>query len=391
MQRFANFVERNFEFSSPSSISLLQKYRNSIYPKELHNFQLQHLLYMKLSLCLLILFFAGCKSIDKKPSESIVARGQMPAITRDKENDLHLTYGSGDSIMYASSIDGGSTFTSSSLIAVVPKLAASHTRGPQIAATSAGLVLTACDVFGNIYSFVKPTAATWRESARVNDVDTVAKENLMALSADGNLAFAVWLDLRDKHNKIFGSGSTDGGITWSKNIMIYASPDTTVCECCKPSVVVNGNNVNIMFRNWLDGNRDLYLIQSSDGGNSFGVAKKLGKGSWPLKGCPMDGGSLTVTDNDVQTVWNRKGKIYTAVPGKEETEIGEGRGCTMETLDGKNVYAWVINGEVVLLKPGGVKEVLGKGQSPVLKAIDDNHLICVWENEKNIHKVVVKL
>jgi hypothetical protein len=54
-------------------------------------------------------------------------------------------------------------------------------------------------------------------SGRVNDVDTTAKENLMALSADGDNAFAVWLDLRDKHNKLFGAKSIDGGKTWSKN------------------------------------------------------------------------------------------------------------------------------------------------------------------------------
>jgi Neuraminidase (sialidase) len=110
-------------------------------------------------------------------------------------------------------------------------------------------------------------------------MDTVAKENLMALSADGQNAFAVWLDLRDKHNKIFGAKSSDGGKTWGKNIMIYASPDTTVCECCKPSVVIKGNNVYGLFRNWLNGNRDLHIIQSTDGGLNFGQAQKLGTGS----------------------------------------------------------------------------------------------------------------
>jgi Neuraminidase (sialidase) len=95
--------------------------------------------------------------------------------------------------------------------------------------------------------------------------------------------------LRDKHNKIFGAKSTDGGKTWGKNIMIYASPDTTVCECCKPSVVMKGNNIYVMFRNWLNGNRDLHIIQSTDIGLNFGQAQKLGAGSWTLNGCPMDG------------------------------------------------------------------------------------------------------
>ena len=71
----------------------------------------------------------------------------------------------------------------------------------------------------------------------MNDPDTTAKEGLMALSADKENVFAVWLDLRgNKRNKIYGAKSIDGGKTWSKNIMIYTSPDTTVCECCKPSV-----------------------------------------------------------------------------------------------------------------------------------------------------------
>lgn len=86
---------------------------------------------------------------------------------------------------------------------------------------------------------------------KVNDVDTVAKENFLALTADGENTFAVWLDLRDKHNKIFDAKSNDGGIIWSKNILVYASPDATVCECCKPSVVMKGSDVYVMFRNWL--------------------------------------------------------------------------------------------------------------------------------------------
>src|SRR6476620_9685371 len=105
--------------------------------------------------------------------------------------------------------------------------------------------------------------------------------------------------------------------------MIYASPDTTVCECCKPSVAVKGNNVFVMFRNWLNGNRDLYLIQSSDGGIKFGEAKKLGIGSWALNGCPIDGGNVVIDkDGNPLTVWNRKGIIYACRPGQEEIKLG---------------------------------------------------------------------
>jgi hypothetical protein len=301
-------------------------------------------------------------------------------------------YGSGDSILYIYSTDNGKSFSSPSLIALLPELAASHMRGPQIAATSNGLVVTACNNTGDIFSFTKEQSGSWSQTARVNDVDTIAKENLMALSADGSTAFAVWLDLRDGHNRIYGAKSTNGGKSWSKNRLVYASPDTTVCECCKPSVAVKGDNVYVMFRNWLNGNRDLYLIQSADGGNTFGQAQKLGNGSWALNGCPMDGGGLAINGNgNPETVWNRKGVIYACEPGKEERKLGEGKNCAMESVNGKNIYAWVENGNVVVMNPQGMKRNLGKGQLPILKAVNNKQVLCVWERDQQIHKAVLEI
>jgi hypothetical protein len=339
-----------------------------------------------------LLLLSACKDEKTDSWDYEIAEGQMPNIIKDYSGNINLVYGNGDSILYCYSSDKGKTFSTPSLISILPKLAASHTRGPQIAVTFTGLAVTACNISGDIFSFTKDQSGKWSQAARVNDLDTVAKENLMALAADGDNAFAVWLDLRDKHNKIFGAKSTDAGKTWSKNIMVYASPDSTVCECCKPSVAVKGNNVYIMFRNWLNGNRDLYLLQSIDGGSTFGQTGKLGGGSWALNGCPMDGGSLAINNNGTpETVWNRKGAIYACEPGKEERKLGEGRNCTLESVNGKNIYAWVEKGQIVVLKPRGVKENLGKGQLPVIRAINNDQILCVWENDKRIYKAVLDL
>lgn len=342
-----------------------------------------------IALCTLL----ACNEKKAVPrADFVIANGQMPNIAEDKSGSLHLVYGLGDSIMYTSSSDKGNSFSAPSLVAVLPKLFSFAMRGPQVSATNNGIIVTACTSKGNIYSYYKENG-NWKQGARVNDVDTVAKEGLMALSADGENAFAVWLDLRgNKRNKIYGANSSDGGKTWSKNWMIYTSPDTSVCECCKPSVAMKGNNVYVMFRNWLDGNRDLYLIQSSNGGSSFGQAQKLGTGSWKLNGCPMDGGGLAINQNGkVQTVWRRNGNIFTAVPGIPEIEIGQGRGCTIETINNKNIYAWTEKEEVMLIKSNGEKKVLGKGSQPIIKALDKDHVICVWENEKQIHASVLEL
>ena len=347
-----------------------------------------------LLLTAICLLFAGCKSKgSSNRTASIIGYGRMPDVARDDQGNFHAIFGSGDSIMYSYSDNNGESFSAPTLIAVVPQLAASHTRGPQLAATSGGLVLTACNEPGNIVSFIKDKSNRWKQTGVVNDVDTVAKENLMALSTDGNNAFAVWLDLRDKHNKIFGARSGDGGQTWSKNILVYASPDTTVCECCKPTVVMQGSTVSVMFRNWLSGNRDMHLIQSADGGQSFGKAQKLGNGSWALNGCPMDGGGLALNEQGIaQTVWNRKGKIYASRPGEQEIELGEGRGCVIESQGGKTVYAWLIEGRITVTNNKGFVHDLGRGQRPVLKMISNSHVLCVWENEeKQIYSTILSI
>lgn len=339
------------------------------------------------------ILFQNCKDQrEESNAGATIANGEMPNITKDNSGNFHLVYGSGDSIMYSFSLDKGNSFSAPSLIAILPGLTASHMRGPQIAATDNAVIVTAGNNVGDIFSYSKKSSGKWMSASRVNDVDTVAKEGLMALAADGQNSFAIWLDLRDKHNEVFGAKSADGGHTWSKNRLIYASPDTTVCECCKPSVVMKGNNVYVMFRNWLHGNRDLYLIQSADVGNSFGEAQKLGNGSWALNGCPMDGGGLTIAkNNDIQTVWRREKNIFSCEPGAPEKELGEGRNCTMESVNGKNVYAWTEKGEVIVLKPQGIKINLGKGQLPLLKSVNNEHIICIWENEKQIHKAVLEL
>ncbi|HVG42083.1 MAG TPA: sialidase family protein, partial [Chitinophagaceae bacterium] len=172
------------------------------------------------SVIIAFIFLSVHNQASVQSDDLIVAPGQMPNIVTDKSYNVHMVYGKSDSIMYTYSRDQGKTFSAPALLSVLPHLAASHTRGPQLAVTKDGLVVTACTNEGDIFSYIMNNNGRWKQTGKVNDADTVAKENLMALTADGNNAFAVWLDLRDKHNKIYGARSMDGGKTWSKNSLV---------------------------------------------------------------------------------------------------------------------------------------------------------------------------
>jgi hypothetical protein len=293
-----------------------------------------------------ISFLLGCNDQNKnanKESDAITAKtsinsmnGKAPSIFCSN-GVVHLTFASGDSILYCSSSDNGRRFSLPYFVGSVKKMAVVGGRGPQIAGNKDQLVIAVANEAGNIYSYTKSGKA-WISNGSINDVPDIAKEGFVSLAANESGKFyAVWLDLRnDNQNKIAGSVSTDAGKTWSVNKIIYRSPDLSVCECCKPSVVMKNDHVAVMFRNWIDGNRDLYLIQSKDGGNNFSEAEKLGKGSWALKGCPMDGGGLIFDKDDhLQTVWRREEKIFSSGAGEVEKEIGKGKGCTIESINGQ--------------------------------------------------------
>jgi hypothetical protein len=190
--------------------------------------------------------------------------------------------------------------------------------------------------------------------------------------------------------KIYLSSSFDGGKSWLKSKMVYASPDGSVCECCKPSILANEEGVYIMFRNNVAGNRDLYLTRSSNGGNSFNIPQKLGMGTWPINGCPMDGGGLDVNGETVSTIWQRKGKVYAVSPGRKEVLIGNGRSPVIASTKNGNYALWNDGSKVMSISPENNKPLeIGEGNSPrLIKLPNDQGALGVWINGDN---VVVKL
>ncbi len=110
----------------------------------------------------------------------------------------------------------------------------------------------------------------------------------VASSSVGAEPFIVF---EGKDAAVYSSKSTDHGETWSTNVLVYRSPGGRICECCHPSILASDDAVQVLFRNLLEGDRDMYLVTSRDQGATFGAAVRLGRPNWQLNACPMDGGS----------------------------------------------------------------------------------------------------
>ena len=229
---------------------------------------------------------------------------------------------------------------------------------------------------------------TWGPPVRVNDVAGSARKGLHAMASDGkDGVFVAWLDLRDKGTRIYGASSVDGGATWSENRLVHESPSGTVCQCCHSSVAINAaGHILVMFRNALDGTRDMFLVESRDRGRTFGESRKWGTGTWRLEACPMDGGGLALDEDDrVAAVWRRDRTVFATTDDAQEEALGPGRNPRIARARKGLYMMWTSEGSVILRRPGSAaSDAIAEGAFPSLVALDDGSVVAAWESKDGI-------
>lgn len=329
---------------------------------------------------------ALCAAVTLTPPSGVEYK--QPQVALGKEI-VAVTFGSPGTVWFSASRDGGKTFEAAAKVAAANGLMLGMHRGPRIVVSGTAIVISAITApdkggNGNLVAWRSTDGGhTWSAPSTVNDKTQSAREGLhaMAASPDGTL-HAVWLDDRDGVKKLLGSSSKDGGATWSKNQIIYASPERTICECCHPSIAVNRDGtIFVMFRNALGGARDMYIAISRDHGQTF-KTEKLGNGTWKLNACPMDGGGMTVpaVGGAIDVVFRRGDTIYVDEPGEPEVEIAKGKNPTVAgshifwtSPDG--LHAEREKGKPMLLDP--------KGAYPAA-AFDGTRTFAAWESGGHI-------
>ncbi|MGC4050779.1 MAG: sialidase family protein [Paludibaculum sp.] len=313
------------------------------------------------------------------------------------QGQVAMTYGGPGAVYFSASPDQGKTFGPPVKVASTPALALGRHRGPRLAITSSALVITAVadpdaergKQPGNLLAWRSTDKGkTWSYAGTVNDEPGSAREGLHAMAAGPNgRIFAVWLDLRTKGTKLYGSQSSDGGKTWSKNVLVYESPGGTICQCCHPSALIDAQgNIWVMWRNALDGSRDLYVAKSSDGVH-FEAAAKQGESTWKLDACPMDGGGFYVEKGKVTSTWRRESDIFLVEPGKPERRLSAGKDTAIAKGKKGAYVAWTRgSGGVELLAPGSNQpQVLSADGSFVnLTALPDGTVLAAWETPRGV-------
>lgn len=235
---------------------------------------------------------SGDANGPKQPQAAVAADGT-----------LYVVFGSGEEVSLCSCTDNGRSFSKPAVVFRVPNLSLGMRRGPRITVFGDSMIITAIGGKqgkgrdGDVLAWRSNNRGeTWSGPVQVNDRDDSAREGLhaMACSATGE-AWCTWLDLRSEQTELYASKSVDGGATWSRNQLVYRSPDKSICECCHPSIALNDKTIHVLFRNSLDGNRDMFLSSVIQHGDEISVnSRTIGNGHWKLNACPMDGGMLSL-------------------------------------------------------------------------------------------------
>jgi hypothetical protein len=364
---------------------------------------------MPITTPLLPLLFVAANSI--RPETAAAIQYRQPQLASG-HGMVAMTFGGGPSIYFTSSTDQGKTFGPPVKVAETGALALGRHRGPRVVILKDALLISAIHgdkVATGPHAHGLPEAGnlsvwrstdqgkSWNKTSVINDVPGAAREGLHAIAAlpDGKGVFAVWLDLRDKGTRLYGSKSTDGGRTWSKNVQVYESPDGTICQCCHPSLAVDARGtMRVMWRNVMDGSRDMHIASSTDGGLHFTQASKLGEGTWKINACPMDGGGFVAdVDGNLTSAWRRENQIFVTEPGKAERTLGPGKDVTLVRNARGLFVAWTRETSIVAQGPSDKEpKILGAdgGFVHLLALEDGRKVLAAWESKGAIETVVIE-
>lgn len=305
-----------------------------------------------------------------------------------------MVFGVGDRVRHHQSTDKGTTFSTLSELPLVHAMSLGMRRGPRIAACNSSICVTAIGGKqgkgrdGDLLAMRSvDRGRTWSKPVVVDDSADSAREGLHAMAAGPNGQMCcVWLDLRNRKTEVMAASSPDGRATWSDNVLVYKSPDGSVCECCHPSVAFDGGGqIHVQWRNALSGARDMYVTSSLDGGKTFGKASKLETGTWPLKMCPMDGEAIAAAGETVVTVWRRDMTVHLLTMGdREDRSLGTCEQPSVAPAKAGTFAVWLPKrgGTAYLLSPASrmPRKLADHASDPVVVTGPDgmDPVVAVW-------------
>lgn len=146
---------------------------------------------------------------------------------------------------------------------------------------------------------------SFSDTLRVSDNSNTHKYSMpnVAVNHDGNpiISYMECTDSWTEYKQMVKI-SSDFGNTFSAAIDVSALAPGEPCDCCKSSLVANGNEVFLLFRNNDNNVRNAYIAKSSDGGNTFNAVSDIDNVNWVINACPSTSPQGMISGDSVVVV-----------------------------------------------------------------------------------------
>jgi hypothetical protein len=278
-----------------------------------------------LPVILSIILFLGCTPAPVQKEQSVATEASATevhpvifdisdipgarshSLVTGPDGTLYVIYGEQQSLFVARSRDGGATFSEPvSPTGDVPVHVLPIER-PAIAISQDGRE-------GIAWLEMSPDfhgARVWYAVSE-NGGDDFEPPQLVTTELEGEVAM-VDISFDDADNPVLAwlngselkfARSSDQGSTFSQPNSIGEG----ACECCQPRMFIRGKDIHIAYRSLEPGSekgdiRDIVMIHSTDGGETFELVSRVSDEHWYLPACPIAGPSFNVHGEDFYIAW----------------------------------------------------------------------------------------
>ena len=187
--------------------------------------------------------------------------------------------GSGDEkdILFNYSADGGARWQSSHIRIDTGDLpGASHSDSPAICCDGLRVHIAWRDSRNDINrrdmlsNYSMDGGATWQANPIPVDNTSEDVEDPVQICCEGSNVYACWADVRDGEHDIFLNYSRDGGATWQSNDRRLDTGDAPGAgRSTNPVICCVGRNIHVTWQDERSGERDIYFNFSTDAGATW--------------------------------------------------------------------------------------------------------------------------
>ena len=207
------------------------------------------------------------KTIDRVGHTSIVASGLNVNVVWSEGVDYSI--GNNWEIYYKRSIDGGTSWGADTRLSNT----ASSSYMPAVAVSGSLVhVVWYDDTEGNWEIYYKRSVdggINWGADKRLTNNSAISQNPALAVS--GSVVHIVWVDTRNGNYEIYYNRSNNGGIKWGKDKRL--TKNLYLSDI--PSIAVTGSVLHIVWHDFRDGNAEIYYKLSSNGGRKWGADTRL--------------------------------------------------------------------------------------------------------------------